>query len=102
VGLVLLQAINRMHHPLKLRPVNQIKRALFPGKHIQRYLARLRNHLRRILGRQISPCDRFQRNMHQDAQPAYAAALFVNLLLRGLNRGVFHKLTMATGKPVWT
>jgi len=72
-----------MHHPLEFRPVKQIKRILFSGKHIERDVARFRNHPRSIFGRQISARDCFKSELNQDAKPADAAAFVVDFFLRG-------------------
>ena len=86
----LLQPIHRVHHALKLRSVKQIERALFPRKHLQRHTPRSRNHPGRLLGRQITCRDRFDRQLNEDSQPADTSAFVVDLFLcRAGNISVF-------------
>lgn len=77
----LLQAVDCVHHALKLRLVDQIKGALFAGKHFERNAARSGNHSRGFLGGQIPSSNCVEREVHQNAQPANTPAFFVNLRL---------------------
>ena len=79
----LLQAVDRVHQPLKLRPVDQIERALFAGKHFERRAPRRRDHSGGFLGGQIAVGNRFHRQPNQYAQTPNAAAFFVDLFLGG-------------------
>jgi hypothetical protein len=71
-----------VHHPLELWPVNQVEGALFSREHFQSYPPRRGDHPGSFLGRKITGSNGFEGKVHQDAQPANAATLFVYLFVR--------------------
>ena len=79
----LLQAIDGVHHALKLRPIDQIEGAFFARKHFERDTARGGNHSCGFFGRQIASRNRVEREVDEDTQAANAPAFFVDLLLSG-------------------
>ena len=91
-GELLLQPIHGVHHALKLRPIQQIERALFPRKHLKRHASRSRHHPGRFLRRKIACRNRFDRQLNEDSQPADTPGLVVDLVLgRAGNIFVFRR-----------
>jgi len=88
----LLQPVDRMHHALEFRAVQQIESALFSGKHIQRQVAGFGDHSRRVFQTQIAASNRFERELHHNAESAEATTLIVDFVLRGSNdRSLVHE-----------